>query len=91
MNVALHKTGSYQPLDSVNVQFFYIPDNGVNMYGRKTNSPDTTLNLSTVYALPSLTKFYMNWNIIRNNSIISTGKDSIPLVQFGTVNYTLNY
>lgn len=96
--INLHKQAVYNNSDSVLVKlkghFFpyslnqYIYD---SFYIRKANSVDTSLIVNCFYNNPSNTKIFLQWNILRNGVIQSTQIDSADFVQYGTINYNLNY
>ncbi len=51
---------------------------------------DKTLTLSAQYFLTN-PKIYLQWNVSRGGVQLSSGVDSVNLVQYGAVNYILNY
>lgn len=58
--------------------------------GNANQIQDRNLTLNAQY-FPSNPKIYLQWYINRNGLQINSGSDSVNLVQYGTVNYTLNY
>lgn len=106
VNVTAHKIGTYQALDTVEIQVAgdNIPSvgetNGYRILHRdKANSPDKLYNLQAAYNVNysfwnqflGHEKLYFKKNIIRSGSIVSSNTDSTNIIQFGTQNFTLNY
>ncbi|MGF2412318.1 hypothetical protein [Ferruginibacter sp.] len=105
VNVTVHKTGTYLPSDSVNVQVTgdYAPppifqNPGYRLlFKDKAEAPDKIFNLQSAYGRVmgsfffGASKLHFTTDIIRNGAVISTQKDSTSLIQFSIKNYTLNY
>ena len=95
VNITLHKSNVYQPSDSIVLKVkgyieFVYPNLFQTIYQTNANNPDTSIHLNTQYKT-SYSKIYLQWDIKRNGSILSTQTDSIDLIQYGTKNYNLNY
>ena len=106
VNVSVHKTGTYQVLDTVEIKVAgdNIPSIGETqgyrtLHRDKANSPDKLYNLQAAYNVTyshwnqflGNEKLYFRSEIIRNGSVFSTKTDSTNIIQFGTQNFTLNY
>ena len=52
--------------------------------------PDRNLILNAQY-FPTTPKIYLQWYTYRNGVQLTSGSDSVNLVQYGAVNYNLNY
>lgn len=97
VSLLVHKTGSYLSGDSIEVKMkgFYAPQYYVtyfaSVFKRLANTTDTSMNVYCFYFNPDGRKLYFQWEIIRNNTVISTQNDSSNLIQYGTKSYTLNY
>lgn len=98
VNVTVHKTGTYMPLDSIDLRIAgdYYSAAGYSAGYRsvlrdKADAADRVLNLYAWYLSPYSTKIYFQWDIIRSGAVISTQSDSTAMIQFGIKNFTLNY
>jgi len=105
VNLTIHKSNSYLPLDSINVQVLGDYTGGFsfnyrNLWRDKADAADKTFNLQALYqantgGAPAIaygtTKLYFQWDIIRAGAIVSSKTDSTDLVQFATKNFTINY
>lgn len=103
LNLNLHHAGSYNITDSFHLRilgyrkaiFLFGGDQMTKVdllfLDRRAIAADTLLNLASVYFNPPYQKAYINWNVSRNGSVLSSGSDSTDLIQFGTKNYNLNY
>ena len=99
IRINLHEQGIYQNTDSIilrlkgnikNTTVIFPADTLHIFYQNKAVMPDTSLNMSTYYD-SYYSKIYLQWDIKRNGSIISTQTDSTDLIQYGTKNFDLNY
>ena len=94
----IHKQGIYNNFDSILVKLKGLNTGPSGLfsgqynifYTNKANTPDTLFNLNTFYQ-PFTSKMYVQWDIIRNGSVLSTQTDSTDLIQYGTKNYDLTY
>ena len=102
LNVNIHRVNSYPNSDTVVIWlsgyrvFNIFGQNNLSLtqlyqLKRVANAADTIINVESVYFAPPYQKAYLNWDIVRNGSILSTQSDSTDLIQFGTKNYSLNY
>ena len=103
INVTTHKTQTYLPSDTVNIQSAgaHIPPIGQSTYTNllrdKAEAPDRLFNLQAAYGhligniFYGSHKIYFRTEIIRNSAVISTKEDSTNVIQFSTQNFTLNY
>lgn len=96
--INLHRQAGYDNSDSVFIKLkghfsrnIFNQDPFDSFYVRKANSVDTSLIVNCFYNNPSNTKIFFQWNIIRNGMIHSTQTDSADLIQYGIINYNLNY
>lgn len=98
VNVTVHKTGTYLPLDSIDLKVagdYYSAAAHSAIYRSvlrdKADAADRALNLYSWYFSPYSTKIYFQWDIIRSGAVISSQSDSTTMIQFGIKNFTLNY
>lgn len=103
LNLNLHQSGIYNATDSMHVRilgyrkaiflFGGDPMTKIDLlfFDRRAMAADSLLNFASVYFNPPYQKNYINWDVFRNGSVLSSGSDSTDLIQFGTKNYTLNY
>ncbi|MBI5856249.1 MAG: hypothetical protein HZB42_01260 [Sphingobacteriales bacterium] len=98
VNLTIHNSHSYLPGDSVVVSAkdYYSLGQPVSffdgVFSGPAVSPDRTVQLTGFYLTPNSTKIWIQCKVYRNNTeIYYTGLGYAEMIQFGTVNYTMNY